>query len=179
MSKSAKLLQIFNHLVNSKTNRNFIALLSGFILFISLTLLPSFASNSPQFHILDNQPPQLAPADSAPAPPAQPQSLEDSSEFAAFVNSYFEQQLAQFNIPGAAISVVKDGEVFFTNGYGYADIEQKIRVDPEKTLFRVASLSKLFTATAAMQLYEQGAIALDGDVSQYLEGWQLENPYSD
>jgi CubicO group peptidase (beta-lactamase class C family) len=75
--------------------------------------------------------------------------------------------------------VVKDGEIFFANGYGYADIEQKIPVDAEKTLFRVASLSKLFTATAAMQLYEQGAIALDGDVSQYLEGWQLENPYSE
>jgi hypothetical protein len=96
MSKSFK-LQILNYLVNSKTNRNFIALLSGFILFISLTLLPSFASNSPQFHILDNQPQQLPLADSAPAPPAQPQSLEDASEFATFVNSYFEQQLAQSN----------------------------------------------------------------------------------
>ncbi len=44
-------------------------------------------------------------------------------------------------------------------------------------MFRVASLSKLFTATAAMQLYEQEKLDLDADINKYLTSFQLENPY--
>ncbi len=176
MNKSPK-HQILRYSVNNKTVRKFIALVSGFILLVFVSLQPSLANNTPQFHILDNQPQQLSPDDSVDTSSAKPLDLEDSEDLATFVNGYFKQQLEQSNIPGAAISIVKDGEILFSNGYGYADIEQKIPVDAEKTLFRVASLSKLFTATAAMQLYEQGDLALNDNVDQYLEGWQLENPY--
>lgn len=88
--------------------------------------------------------------------------MKDPLEFAAFADDFFEQQLSESNIPGAVISVVKDGSIFFAKGYGYANLEKQIPVDADKTLFRVASISKLFTATAAMQLYERGAIDLDG-----------------
>lgn len=171
------MFSIFKTLAKYKLSRNLIAVILGFSLFISVSLLPASAKDTPQFHILDDRPPQLSPADSLTAPAAS--NLEDPQELAAFVDDYFQQQLAKTNIPGAAISIVKDGEILFTKGYGYADLNQKIPVDAEKTLFRVASLSKLFTATAAMQLYEQGALDLDRDVNEYLQGWQLENPYSE
>ena len=65
--------------------------------------------------------------------------------------------------------VVKDGQVLLEKGYGYADVEKKKPVDPEATLFRPGSISKLFTWTAVMQLVEQGKIDLDADVNQYLD----------
>jgi CubicO group peptidase (beta-lactamase class C family) len=173
------LAKIWRNLGNNKTIRQLSTLVGGFILFISISLLPASAKNSPQFHILDNQPQQLLPAEDSTTPSTKPLNLEDPQELAAWVDDYFQTQLSKTKIPGAAISIVKDGEILFSNGYGYADIDQKIPVDAKKTLFRVASLSKLFTATAAMQLYERGALELNSDVNEYLDGWQLENPYDE
>ncbi len=65
--------------------------------------------------------------------------------------------------------VVKDGQVLLEKGFGYADVEKKKPVDPEATLFRPGSISKLFTWTAVMQLVEQGKIDLDADINQYLD----------
>jgi CubicO group peptidase (beta-lactamase class C family) len=76
--------------------------------------------------------------------------------------------------PGAVVVVVKDGRVFFARGYGWADREARRPVDPETTRFRVASVSKLVTAIAAMQLVEQGKLDLHADVNGYLEGFRLE-----
>jgi CubicO group peptidase (beta-lactamase class C family) len=65
--------------------------------------------------------------------------------------------------------VVKDGQVLFSKGYGYADLEARIPVDPATTLFRPGSVSKLFTWTAVMQLVEQGQLSLDEDINAYLD----------
>ena len=65
--------------------------------------------------------------------------------------------------------VVKDGQVLLQKGYGYADVEKKQPVDPQKTLFRPGSVSKLFTWTAVMQQVERGKLDLDADVNQYLD----------
>lgn len=59
------------------------------------------------------------------------------------------------------------------------NLDQKIPADSDTSLFRVASLSKLITATAAMQLYERGALDINKNVNEYLEDWQIENPYSE
>jgi CubicO group peptidase (beta-lactamase class C family) len=64
--------------------------------------------------------------------------------------------MRSYHIAAATVSVVKDGELFFAKGYGYADREARRPVDPERTLFRPGSISKLFTWTAVMQLIEQG-----------------------
>lgn len=163
MNKLSK--KVFKNFVSQ--NRRLLAGLLSFILFVSLSIEPTLARDSPQFHILDNRPQKLSSSDTLVTP--LPKSLDNRSEFADFVNSFFEQQLSKSNIPGAVISVVKDGEIFFTNGYGYANLEEKIPADADTSLFRVASVSKLITATAAMQLYERGAIDLDRDVNEYLE----------
>ena len=77
--------------------------------------------------------------------------------------------LARGNIAGAVVVVVKDGQVLLQKGYGYADIAAHKPVDPEDTLFRPGSVSKLFTWTAVMQQVEQGKIDLDRDINTYLD----------
>ncbi len=66
--------------------------------------------------------------------------------------------------------MVRDGQVVFAKGYGYADPEKRVPVDPERTLFRICSVSKLFVWTAVMQLIEQGKLDLHADVNTYLAG---------
>jgi CubicO group peptidase (beta-lactamase class C family) len=78
-------------------------------------------------------------------------------------------QMKTNHIPGAVVSVVKDGQVLFQKGYGFADLEKQIPVDPAETLFRIGSVCKLFVWTAVMQLVEQGKLSLDADVITYLD----------
>lgn len=107
----------------------------------------------------------------------QKQGPDDPQELEVFLDNFFAQQMTRLHIPGAAIAIVKDGEIFFTKGYGYADLEKKIPVDPNKTLFRLASVSKLFAATAVMQLVERGQLNLKDDVNKYLKNFQLQENY--
>ena len=85
----------------------------------------------------------------------------------------FEQQMTKLHIPGAVIAIVKDGKVVFTKGYGYADVEKKTSVVPNKTIFRIGSITKVFTATAVMQLADSGKISLQDDINKYLKGFQV------
>lgn len=97
------------------------------------------------------------------------QGLTDSVEMGNFLDDLLAKQMAENHIAGAAVAVVKDGNLFFAKGYGYADIERKIPVDPEKTLFGIGSVGKTLTWTAVMQLAEQGKVDLDADVNKYLD----------
>ncbi len=74
---------------------------------------------------------------------------------------------------------VKDGQIIFSKGYAYADIEERKPVLANETLFRVGSVSKLFTWTAAMQLAEEGRLDLDADVNTYLKDFQIPATYSE
>ena len=65
--------------------------------------------------------------------------------------------------------VVKDGKVLTQRGYGYADMKTLKPVDPDTTLFRPGSVSKLFTWTAVMQQVQAGKLDLDRDVNDYLD----------
>ena len=88
---------------------------------------------------------------------------------ADFFDATLAQQLADEHIAGATVAVVQDGELLFAKGYGYADLEQKIPVVADKTLFYPGSAGKLFTWTAVMQLVEQGKLDLHADINQYLD----------
>ncbi|MCL2051313.1 MAG: beta-lactamase family protein [Lachnospiraceae bacterium] len=70
--------------------------------------------------------------------------------------------------PGVAVAVVYEGEIIFSKGYGYADIENNIPIDPAVTVFGYASVGKLFAWVSAMQLAERGLLDLDADISRYL-----------
>jgi CubicO group peptidase (beta-lactamase class C family) len=100
---------------------------------------------------------------------AQAQGPTDPAEMEAFMDELFARHMEENHIAGAAVAVVKDGQLFFTKGYGYADLENKIPVDPELTLFKIGSGTKVFTWTAVMQLVEQGKLDLDADVNTYLD----------
>ena len=91
----------------------------------------------------------------------------------AWLDGKLPDALKNGDIPGAVVTVVKDGQVVTTRGYGWADTGasggQPVAVDPQKSLFRVASVSKIPTSIAAMQLVEQGKVDLDADISAYLD----------
>ncbi len=93
----------------------------------------------------------------------------DRGDVDTWLDGYMAPALAASDIPGAVVVVVKNGHILSARGFGYADVAKRTRVDPERTLFRIGSVSKLFTWTAAMQLVEQGKLDLDRDVNGYLD----------
>ena len=87
-------------------------------------------------------------------------------------SAWVEGQIAYRGLPGVAVGVVADQDLVWASGYGYADTKAK-RPMTAATKFRMASHSKLFTATAIMQLREQGKVRLDDPVSKYLPWFQV------
>jgi CubicO group peptidase (beta-lactamase class C family) len=87
----------------------------------------------------------------------------------AWLEGFFPYALADGDIAGAAVVIVKDGEVLALRGYGHADVDKRTPVDPARTLFRTGSVGKLFTWTAVMQQVEAGRLDLDRDVNDYLD----------
>lgn len=130
--------------------------LAGTVLAVSLTTQPVQASqpeSSPGFFAL--QPYRL---------PAKPTALDKKLLTA----------MEEYQVVGLSATVFRDNKIIWSSGYGWADLEAERPITPA-TLFRVASLSKMVTATALMQLYDQGRFALDDDISKYL-GYQVRNP---
>ena len=80
----------------------------------------------------------------------------------------------QHELMGMTLLLIEEGNITYHQNFGLADWERK-RPITDSTLFRVASISKSITAAAILQLFEQGKLDLDTDVSQYL-GWKLRNP---
>src|SRR6266699_806724 len=115
---------------------------------------------------LPSPPPAKVPTVAAQPSPAP---LFTRQDFETLLDALIPSQLQNRDIAGAVVSVVKDGQVFFAKGYGYADFAAKKPVLADQTLFRPGSISKLFTATAVMQLVEQGKLDLDRDVNDYLD----------
>jgi CubicO group peptidase (beta-lactamase class C family) len=86
--------------------------------------------------------------------------------------SWIRGQIAYRGLPGIAVGVVHDQELIWTQGFGFADVDAKTPVTAA-TRFRMASHSKLFTATAIMQLRDAGKLRLDDPVSKYLPWFQV------
>ncbi|WP_438496363.1 serine hydrolase domain-containing protein [Paenibacillus sp. IHBB 3054] len=102
----------------------------------------------------------------------------ERERFEQQTDEFMKTAMDKYHVPGVTLAVVKDGAVLLKKGYGYADVEAKVPVDPLQTRFSIASVSKVFTATAAMQLAEQGKLDLAADVNQYLpDSLQVANSY--
>lgn len=117
-------------------------------------------------------------APGAAAAPSDPTPTAKEIEF--FIDDFMariQAQEAGERLPGAVFSVVKDGKVAILKGYGEADTEKHIPMSPTKSVVRVASVSKLFTATGALQLVEDGALDLDRDVNSILVKFKVFNPF--
>lgn len=93
----------------------------------------------------------------------------DRADLESWLDGMVPYALRAGDIAGAVVVVVKDGTVLLKKGYGYADASTKRPMDPEQTMVRIGSTSKLFTWTAVMQLVEQGKLNLDRAVNDYLD----------
>jgi CubicO group peptidase (beta-lactamase class C family) len=97
-----------------------------------------------------------------------PKSLQ-KDDLQAFFDGIIPLQMERSDVAGATVLVMKDGNVLLKKGYGYADLKKKTPVDPDTTMFRLASISKTFTWISVMQLAEQGKLSIDADVNSYLD----------
>lgn len=134
--------------------------------YVPLALL--LASAAPPAAAQDGPAPEPI-AEPAPGRTAHPVPELSAERVAAFFDAAFDVQRQDHGIVGAVVSVVHDGDVLFERGYGWADLQDRVPVDPERTLFRIASISKTFVWTALMQLVEDGRVDLDADVNRYLD----------
>ncbi|MGG3926735.1 serine hydrolase [Metabacillus fastidiosus] len=99
------------------------------------------------------------------------------SELEDFVDDYVEDYIGK-TTSGAAIVILKDNQIVLSKGYGDANIEKDIPIDPRKTVFEWGSITKLFVWTSVMQLVEQGKIDLNEDIRTYLpEGFLTKLKY--
>jgi CubicO group peptidase (beta-lactamase class C family) len=85
----------------------------------------------------------------------------------AFVDGLVASHMGE-HVAGAQVAVVKDGRTLLVKGYGIASVAPERMVDPERSLFRLASISKIFTWLALMQLSDAGKLRLEQDVNAYL-----------
>jgi CubicO group peptidase (beta-lactamase class C family) len=95
---------------------------------------------------------------------AQPAKEWDAREVEGFVDGLMEAQKNAYHFAGAVVVIVRNGQVSFEKGYGYADFEARRPVDPNRTLFRVASNTKMRLDVGG-QLVEQGKLDLHTDIN--------------
>jgi CubicO group peptidase (beta-lactamase class C family) len=108
-----------------------------------------------------------------------PQELT-SENVEALADEFFTRAMREHHTPGVSLVVVSDGVIQIAKGYGFANRETETPIDPYETVMRIGSISKLFVATAVMQLVEQGTLDLHEDINHYLRGSQfiVDNSYS-
>lgn len=84
------------------------------------------------------------------------------------LDAFIESERRTRRIPGLAACIVKSGRVAWSKGYGWANIAERVPMDPDRTVQNIGSISKTVTATAIMQLWEQGKLQLDDDIDERL-----------
>ena len=145
---------------------NRIGLAAAVLMFFSRTALPQ--EPQPRVPMVPEKKSEQA---AVRTPPSNPQVAHplDAADLGAFFDGIIPLQLERNDIAGATVWVMKDGKLLLQKGYGFADAKEQKPVDPTQTIFRLASISKLFTWIAVMQLQEQGKLDLDTDVNNYLD----------
>lgn len=106
---------------------------------------------------------------------AQTSKLAEREEIASAIRlleAWIDSQLAYRQLPGLSIAIVHDQEVIWAKGFGFADMDKKLPATPD-TIYRIASISKLFTATAILQLRDQGKLQLDDPVEKHLKWFKI------
>jgi len=96
----------------------------------------------------------------------------------ALFSAWVEAQMAYRGQPGLSVGIIYDQQLIWQRGFGYANIETGKAADAQ-TLYRIASITKLFTSTAIMQLRDEGLLQLDDAVQQHLPWFTIQNPHDD
>ena len=94
----------------------------------------------------------------------------------AEIDAFVRKVMAQFEVPGLSLSIVKDGKPVLAKGYGASSLETGAKVD-DHTLFGIASNTKAFTATALGMLEEEGLLGWDEPVIDYLPSFRMSDPF--
>jgi len=102
----------------------------------------------------------------------------DYKEALKLIDVWLNAQRDFDKLPGISVSIVNDQEIIFSKGYGLADVEKKVPMEPE-TICSICSISKLFTSVAVMQLWEEGKLRLDDSVNALLPGYNLKQQYAE
>ena len=104
------------------------------------------------------------------------QSPSAPADFAGF-DTFVEQAMKDWKVPGLALAVVKDGQIVYAKGYGYRDVKNGLKVTPD-TLFAIGSCSKAFTAAAIGILVDESKLEWDKPVRTYLPDFTLWDEYA-
>ncbi|MBC7962211.1 MAG: beta-lactamase family protein [Steroidobacteraceae bacterium] len=102
----------------------------------------------------------------------------DYSSTKEYISRLARQQMKKHDVTGLSIALVDDQKVVWAEGFGFADQANQLPATPE-TIYRVGSISKLFTATAVMQLVEQGKIDIDQPLRTYLPEFSIKSRFAD
>ncbi len=128
----------------------------SFVLLAFLCLVPSVAAQSGDFLV---EHPQVRDA-------------------VTLLDLWIQEQMAYQQIPGLAVGIVYDQEMIWSKGYGVSDLESQTPATPA-TLFRLGSISKLFTASAILQLRDEGKLRLDDPIAQHLAWFKLQSSFEE
>jgi CubicO group peptidase (beta-lactamase class C family) len=93
------------------------------------------------------------------------------------IDSFVQERMVQGKLPGLSLVIVQDGQVAYTKGYGFANVEKQIAMT-DHTRVAIGSTTKGMTALAVMQLVEQGKLDLDVPVVNYLPWFSVDDPHS-
>ena len=112
--------------------------------------------------------------------PTRPESVGrgDYAKVAEYVTALVRHEMKKRDVTGLSIALVDDQRVVWAEGFGYADKAGTVPASPE-TVYRAGSISKLFTATAAMQLAERGKMDIDRPLGDYLPGFSIRTRFAD
>ena len=113
-----------------------------------------------------------------PAPNQRRTGAIETRALETLIDSVLARGMSSEHIPGAVFTLVQDGRVVLAKGYGFADVDAKRPVSPDSTIFRIGSITKVFTATAVVQLADRGRLDLGRDVNQYLKRLQVPTTYA-
>ena len=94
------------------------------------------------------------------------------------LSAWIENQRAYSGLPGASLAVVHDQELVWAAGFGWADVERRAPATPD-TLYRIASITKTFTATALLQLRDAGKLQLDDPLARHLPWFDIASPHAE
>ncbi|WP_276279070.1 serine hydrolase domain-containing protein [Halorussus caseinilyticus] len=105
--------------------------------------------------------------------------VDSREEVETFVDEQMTEDMKEHRFSGATVSVVKDGEILFSEGYGYADRRNETPVVANRTMFRIGSVSKPILWTAVMQQVERGNIDTNASVNRYLDRIHVPKKYGE
>src|ERR1700719_3827722 len=101
---------------------------------------------------------------------------KDYGEVVGALRPFIQQQMAEKELPALSIAIIDDQQIVWAVGFGMADPKSKTPATAD-TVYRIGSVSKLFTDIVVMQLVERGELNLDAPVSDYLPDFHPENPF--